>query len=97
MQDRITIHQLTGKLVTLLKEGGFSESTIWRNYMPCVGSIEHYYEKLGQVYYDPQITNQYVELQRERKIRGEILGYELFGVMRSYEYMQSNGGRENLR
>ncbi len=75
MQDRITIHQLSGKLVTVLKEGGFSESTIWRCYMPCVGMIERYYEKLDQVYYDPQITDQYVKLQRERQERGEIQNY----------------------
>ena len=54
MQEKITIHQLVGKLVVELKRAGFTDSTIWHCYMPRVGSIEHYYEKLGQVYYDPR-------------------------------------------
>ena len=57
MQEKITIHQLVGKLVVELKRAGFTDSTIWQCYMPRVGSIEHYYEKLGQVYYDPMVTD----------------------------------------
>ena len=57
MEDKITIHQLAGKLVAELKKCGFSECTIWQCYMPCVSSIERYYEKLGQVSYDPVVTD----------------------------------------
>ena len=75
MQEKITIHQLVGKLVVELKRAGFTDSTIWQCYMPRVGSIEHYYEKLGQVYYDPMVTDEYVRLQRERMKQGEITTY----------------------
>ena len=51
MEDIITIHQLTGRLVAELKKGGFSETTIWRCYMPHVGTIENYYEKTNQLKY----------------------------------------------
>ena len=75
MQEKITIHQLVGKLVAEMKRAGFTDTTIWHCYMPRVGSIEHYYEKLGQVYYDPMVTDEYVRLQRERVKRGEIATY----------------------
>lgn len=75
MQERITIHQLTGKLVAELKRNGFSETTIWRCYMPCVGSIEHYYEKLGQILYDPAVTSEFVQFQKDRVKAGEIKNY----------------------
>ena len=74
MEDKITIHQLAGKLVAELKKCGFSECTIWQCYMPCVSSIERYYEKLGQVYYDPVVTDEYLSFQAERVKRGEIAG-----------------------
>ena len=76
MQEKITIHQLVGKLVAEMKRAGFTDNTIWHCYMPRVGSIEHYYEKLGQVYYDPMVTDEYVRLQRERVKRGEIATYK---------------------
>ena len=49
MEDIITIHQLTGRLVAELKKGGFSETTIWRCYMPHVGTIENDYEKTSDI------------------------------------------------
>lgn len=78
MQGTITIHELTGKLVTELKKGGFSESTIWRCYMPFVGTIENYYEKTGHIVYDPAITDEFVQYHKERKERGEITNYRLY-------------------
>ena len=83
MEDKITIHQLAGKLVAELKKCGFSECTIWQCYMPCVSSIERYYEKLGQVYYDPVVTDEYLSFQAERVKRGEITG--------CYKYLQAGG------
>lgn len=75
MEDIITIHQLTGRLVAELKKGGFSETTIWRCYMPHVGTIENYYEKTNQLKYDPAITDEFVQYQKERMKRGEISNY----------------------
>ncbi len=75
MEDTITIHQLTGRLVAELKKGGFSETTIWRCYMPHVGAIENYYEKTNQLKYDPAITDEFVQQQKERMKRGEISNY----------------------
>lgn len=78
MQERVTIHELTGRLVAALKKGGFSETTIWRNYMPFVGTIVHYYEKIGQTIYDPVVTNEFVQYHKERMKRGEISSYRLY-------------------
>ena len=75
MEDIITIHQLTGRLVVELKKGGFSETTIWHCYMPHVGTIENYYEKTNQLKYDPAITDVFVQYQKERMKRGEISNY----------------------
>ena len=78
MEDRITIHQLTGKLVSELKRGGYSETTIWHCYMPFVGTIEKYYEKTNRLTYDPVITAEFVQYQRERMQRGEISSYRAY-------------------
>ena len=75
MEDIITIHQLTGRVVAELKKGGFSETTIWRCYMPHVGTIENHYEKTNQFKYDPAITDEFVQYQKERMKRGEISNY----------------------
>ena len=75
MEDRITIHQLSGRLVAELRKSGFCESTIWQMYVPKVRSIERYYKKLGVIYYDPTITDEFVSLQWERMKRGESSNY----------------------
>ena len=58
MQGQITIHELTAMLLAEFRRAGYSESTIWRNYMPDIRTIEKYYEKTSHVFYDPFVTEE---------------------------------------
>lgn len=75
VKEQITIHELSAKLITEFRRGGYSEATIWRRYMVAVGVIEKYYEKTDRVFYDPSVTEAFMQLQKERFDRGEIYGY----------------------
>ena len=45
LQGQITIHELTAMLPSEFRRAGYRESTVWRNYMPDLHTIEKYYEK----------------------------------------------------
>lgn len=72
MQERITIHELTAKVLAGFKQAGFSDTTIWRTYMPLIGVIENYFRKTDHIYYDPAVTEEFIQLQQERYKRGEL-------------------------
>lgn len=75
MQGQITIHELTAMLLAEFRRAGYRESTIWRNYMPDIRTIEKYYEKTSHVFYDPFVTEEFMRIQRERYDRKELSGY----------------------
>jgi len=72
MQEKVTIHELTAKVLAGLRQAGYSDVTIWRSYMRLIGVIGNYYKKLGQIYYDPAVTDEFIQLQQARYERGEI-------------------------
>ena len=75
MQGQITIHELTAMLLAEFRRAGYRESTIWRNYMPDIRTIEKYYEKTSHLFYDPFVTEEFMRIQRERYDRKELSGY----------------------
>lgn len=72
MQEKETVHELTAKVLAGLRQAGYSEVTIWRSYMRTIGVIETYYRKTDRVYYDPAVTEEFLQIQKERYERGEI-------------------------
>ena len=60
------------RMVAEARRLGYSESSIWRNIQPGLRAFAIYYGKKGLSFYDPEITNEYVGLQKERLLRKEI-------------------------
>ena len=91
MQEKVTIHELKARVLTELRQVGYSETTIWRCYMPLMGVIENYFRKSGLIYYDPAVTSEFIQLQQARYERGEIVsqnrGYRLAAKKLNEVYM----------
>lgn len=72
MKDNVTINEMISQMISDARRLGYSEASIWRNFSPRLALIAAYYSKKGVVVYDPEITNEYVDLQKERLEKGEI-------------------------
>ena len=67
-----TINEMIAQIIAEAKKLGYSEATIWRNITPKFQTVAVYYEKRGVCFYDPAITRELVDLQKERLDREEI-------------------------
>ena len=71
-ENKVTINEMIARMVAEARRLGYSESSIWRNIQPGLRAFAIYYGKKGLSFYDPEITNEYVGLQKERLLRKEI-------------------------
>ena len=71
-QNTVTINQLIAQILDEMRRIGYSETTIWRYYQPAMGQFRKYYGQTGQAVYSPEITDEYISLNRERYERGEV-------------------------
>ena len=71
-QNTATINQLIAQILDEMRRIGYSEATIWRYYQPAMGQFRKYYGQTGQAVYSPEITDEYISLNKERYERGEI-------------------------
>lgn len=73
MNDKkVTVGEIISEIICRMKQLGYEEKTIneyYRNHFLC---IAHYYRVTERIYYDPGVTNEYLEMQRCRYERGEI-------------------------
>lgn len=76
-QNVITINQLIAQMLDEMKRVGYSDTTIWRYYQPSLGQFRKYFIQLGQTYYSPDVTDEYISLNKDRYERGEI-SYQLY-------------------
>ena len=67
--------EMIARMVAEARRLGYSESSIWTNIQPGLRAFAIYYGKKGISFYDPEITNEYVGLQKERLSRKEISDY----------------------
>ena len=67
-----TINEMIAQIIAEARKLGYSEATIWRNITPKFQTVAVYYEKRGVCFYDPAITRELVDLQKERLDREEI-------------------------
>lgn len=72
MKDHVTINEMISQMISDARRLGYSETSIWRNFSPRLALVAAYYSKKDVSVYDPEITNEYVDLQKERLERGEI-------------------------
>lgn len=71
-QNTVTINQLIAQILDEMRRIGYSETTIWRYYQPAMGQFRKYYVQTGQAAYSPEITDEYISLNKERYERGEV-------------------------
>ena len=71
-QNNVTINEMISSLLSEFKRSGYSDCTIWRYYDRILGYFRNYYRITGKVFYDPEITDEYVQIQEVRFKNGEI-------------------------
>lgn len=72
MDKSISIDAMIAQMMEAAVQLEYSPTSIWCNMVPRWKSFSNYYRKKGISIYDPNITNEFVELQRGRMVRGEI-------------------------
>ena len=70
----MTIGELTAQMVVEAKRLGYSEASIWRNWMPRAGIVAKYYREQGLCVYDPAVTDEFLQKIARRCEAGEISG-----------------------
>ena len=70
--NAMTIGELTAQMVAEAKRLGFSETTIWRRWMPEAGMVAKYYREQGLYVYDPVITDRFLQKIESRCASGEV-------------------------
>lgn len=75
MPGNTTIGEMIAELLAQLRKAGYQEHTIWSFYMPAAARLAKYYRATGRTCYDPIVTEEYLQMQRERHERGEIQNY----------------------
>lgn len=71
-KNPVTINEMISQMLSEARRLGYSETTIWRNLSPKLRSVAVYYARKGIAVYDPETTEEFVFLQKERLGRGEI-------------------------
>ncbi|MDO4650412.1 MAG: tyrosine-type recombinase/integrase [Eubacteriales bacterium] len=68
----VTINELISRMMSELRRMGYSESTLWNQDFRRVGGVRKYYRDTGRIYYDPAVTEEYLQIQKKRYEDGEI-------------------------
>lgn len=78
-ESEMTINQLIAGMVSEMKRMGYSDVTIWGEQIKRLGYFRKYYRSTGRTIYSPDVTEEYVQLQKKRYEAGEI-GYDAFRI-----------------
>lgn len=70
--DNVTIGELTAQMVVEAKRLGYSEVSIWHNWMPRVGIVVKYYREQGLCVYDPAVTDEFLQEITRRCEAGKV-------------------------
>ncbi len=71
-KTNVTISELTTLMMNEARRLGFSETTIWRNWMHRAGMVITYYREKGVCLYDPAVTEAFVQETRQRCEAGNV-------------------------
>ena len=78
-ESEMTINELIAGMVSEMKRMGYSDVTIWGEQIKRLGYFRKYYHSTGRTIYSPDVTDEYVQLQKKRYEAGEI-GYDAFRI-----------------
>ena len=70
--ENVTVNELIARFVKVLRDGGYSERTLWSNIYPQLRTIAIYHEAESGLIYNPETVIKFAELQEERYNREEI-------------------------
>jgi site-specific recombinase XerD len=70
--DKATISEVISGMLNEARRLGFSESSLWKSWIPMTNSVEAYYRRRGLCTYSSEITDQYLRLHEKRYKAGEI-------------------------
>lgn len=70
--NNVTINELITQMINEARRLGFSETTIWRNWVHKAGMVTRYYRDHGVCLYDPAVTDAFVQETRQRYDAGSI-------------------------
>ena len=65
-QQKVTINELVKRLTDEMLRIGYSKQTIYRNFIPNMMHVVHFYEATGTVYYSPASSAEYLSYNIER-------------------------------
>jgi site-specific recombinase XerD len=74
---KVTIGELTAQMVVEARRLGYSEASIWRNWMPRAGRIAKYYRDRELCVYDPAVTGAFLQELERRYEMGTVSEYYL--------------------
>lgn len=88
-ENKVTVDELVSQLISDLRRAGYTETTIWRDQTRRIGYVTSYYRQKGQIFYDPNVTDEFVQLQTERLAAGEISEKTFIQYKKSARWMNS--------
>lgn len=71
-EHSVTISELISNMMSEMRRLGNSEVTLWTNDYRRIGGLRRYYRNTGHIYYDPDVTAEFLQLQKKRLDAGEI-------------------------
>ena len=70
--NNVTVNELITQMINEARRLGFSERTIWRNWVHKAGMVTRDYRDHGVCLYDPAVTDAFVQETRQRYDAGAI-------------------------
>ena len=81
--EKIAIHEMITRMELEARRLGFSETFIWRDFIPRLRKFAVYYDRHGYIWYDPAITQQVVDEHEKRYEKG-ALGANALSCVKTY-------------
>lgn len=79
-ENKVTINELIGKVSEAMLRGGYDIRTVYTSYHPRFSVIAPHYRKSGNTFYNPDVTAEFMKIQKRRKERDEITAGFFKGV-----------------
>lgn len=81
--EKVAVHEMVTRMGLEARRLGFSETFIWRDFIPRLRKIAIYYDQHGYVWYDPAITQQAVD-EYEKRFNEGTIGKNLFSYVKTF-------------
>lgn len=69
---KVAVKEMMAEMFPAMKEAGCSEPMLWGHYYYHFRQIERFFAKQNLIYYDPDVADEFLQIQRNRKDAKEI-------------------------